>query len=320
MYMVHVSIYNACFQAAVNKLLTMYLNQGVPGGPPLPPPPPPPSVPTLPYNHVMGSPHQPMYSAAPGQHHVASPMPTPSAPLPSQQTSQPAQTQSPQYRPTHERTGSQSNVNSPHLSSANIPSPTPSAASHHSHSKKHAQPKLRVQIPGDSPKKTGHQHNASVSSISSTASGRKEDEDDGKTFARPATPQRPTVSTSEPGSALGPPSALPSQFAQNLPSPSTFYPEFYQQSELPSPLNFSATPTAGNTFHWPPPPSSSSGGRDYRPSPLAKLDSRYVCNIQKVLHIHGTEQGLCSTSKRSLDDDNQQDESEENSSKKAKVA
>jgi hypothetical protein len=62
----------------------------------------------------------------------------------------------------------------------------------------------------------------------------------------------------------GPPSALPSQFAQNLPSPSTFYPEFYQQSEIPSPLNFStsATPTT-STFHWP------SNARDYRPSPLS---------------------------------------------------
>ncbi|SAM00871.1 hypothetical protein [Absidia glauca] len=65
--------------------------------------------------------------------------------------------------------------------------------------------------------------------------------------------------------SAGPPSALPSQFAQNLPSPSSFYPDFFQQSELPSPLNFSATPTVGNTFNWPPPP------RDYKPSPLAKL-------------------------------------------------
>ncbi|CAO3600541.1 unnamed protein product [Absidia cylindrospora] len=70
----------------------------------------------------------------------------------------------------------------------------------------------------------------------------------------------------EPGpSSAGPPSALPSQFAQNLPSPSSFYPDFFQQSELPSPLNFSATPTVGNTFHWPPP------SKDYKPSPLAKL-------------------------------------------------
>ncbi|KAI9485421.1 MAG: hypothetical protein EXX96DRAFT_545035 [Benjaminiella poitrasii] len=53
------------------------------------------------------------------------------------------------------------------------------------------------------------------------------------------------------------------QFVQPtmLPSPSSFYPEFYQQqSELPSPLNVSPS----SSFHWPP--------RDYyRPSPLSKL-------------------------------------------------
>lgn len=76
---------------------------------------------------------------------------------------------------------------------------------------------------------------------------------------------------------IAPPSALPSQFAHNLPSPSTFYPEFYQQSELPSPLNFSSTPISGNSsFYW---PSSrnpslsgpSAGGGEYKPSPLAKM-------------------------------------------------
>jgi hypothetical protein len=72
---------------------------------------------------------------------------------------------------------------------------------------------------------------------------------------------------------LAPPSALPSQFAHNLPSPSTFYPEFYQQSELPSPLNFSSTPT-GTSFYWPsrnPSMSGPTAGVDYKPSPLAKM-------------------------------------------------
>ncbi|OBZ91871.1 Myocyte-specific enhancer factor 2D [Choanephora cucurbitarum] len=78
-----------------------------------------------------------------------------------------------------------------------------------------------------------------------------------------ATDRLPQSTTRSQKSALGPPSFLPSQFAQNLPSPSTFYPEFYQQNELPSPLNFSATPTNPNTFHWP------SNARDYRPSPLS---------------------------------------------------
>ncbi|KAI8061869.1 uncharacterized protein B0P05DRAFT_557057 [Gilbertella persicaria] len=72
-------------------------------------------------------------------------------------------------------------------------------------------------------------------------------------------------------SSIAPPSALPSQFAHNLPSPSTFYPEFYQQSELPSPLNFSSTPVSGGTsFHW---PSRNQGTNtnEYKPSPLAKM-------------------------------------------------
>ncbi|CEP09638.1 hypothetical protein [Parasitella parasitica] len=37
--------------------------------------------------------------------------------------------------------------------------------------------------------------------------------------------------------SLPPPSALPSQFVQNLPSPSTFYPEFYQSNFLMSPIH-----------------------------------------------------------------------------------
>ncbi|KAH8555639.1 hypothetical protein BGW37DRAFT_418761 [Umbelopsis sp. PMI_123] len=66
-----------------------------------------------------------------------------------------------------------------------------------------------------------------------------------------------------------PSSALPSQFAQNLPSPSAFYPEFYQQGELPSPLNY-GTPNSTKSFNWPAPPPMSAQPREYRPSPLAK--------------------------------------------------
>ncbi|CDS08289.1 Putative MADS-box transcription enhancer factor2D [Lichtheimia ramosa] len=157
--------------------------------------------------------------------------------------------------------------NSPHQ--PNMPSPTPSAASHHSHSgggKKHAPPKLRVQIPGDSPKQA-----AKTETVDDDA------KDDDK-FARP-TGAPPRNSTAEPNTAIGPPSALPSQFAQNLFSPSTFYPEFYQQNELPSPLNFSATPTTTHAFNWPTPSNNNnsnnnnSNPRDYKPSPLAKHDT-----------------------------------------------
>ncbi|OBZ90714.1 Myocyte-specific enhancer factor 2D [Choanephora cucurbitarum] len=77
---------------------------------------------------------------------------------------------------------------------------------------------------------------------------------------------------------IAPPSALPSQFAHNLPSPSTFYPEFYQQNELPSPLNFSSTPVAGNTaFHWPSRNPSLGLAGEYKPSPLAKIDENDAC-------------------------------------------
>ncbi|KAF9291630.1 hypothetical protein BGZ68_003246 [Mortierella alpina] len=51
-------------------------------------------------------------------------------------------------------------------------------------------------------------------------------------------------------------STLPSQFAKNLPSPSTFYPEFYaSQAEL-SPIVFGQTPTSAqpsSAFNWPVP-------------------------------------------------------------------
>ncbi|KAG1469687.1 hypothetical protein G6F56_003109 [Rhizopus delemar] len=150
------------------------------------------------------------------------------------------------------------------VSSPNLAPPTSPAMSTHSNisttSKK--PPKLRVQIPEADPtqQQTKHKHQLSVSSVSSSASSIKDENHD----LPPPPPQQAYYRPTEPG----PPSALPSQFAQNLPSPSTFYPEFYQQNELPSPLNFSATPVAAphqgnNAFHWPAPQQ-----RDYRPSPL----------------------------------------------------
>ncbi|KAF7724080.1 Myocyte-specific enhancer factor 2D [Apophysomyces ossiformis] len=167
-----------------------------------------------------------------------------------------------------------SNVASP----TNVPSPTTSATS--SSGKK---PKLRVQIPDaevrSSPTQKEQQqhqqqhhqhqqqqhHQPSISSMSSTSTVAPDE----TTQAQHNGPSRASYPE------WAPPSALPSQFAQNLPSPSTFYPEFYQQSELPSPLNFSATPTTGGgAFHWPPPP------RDYKPSPLkmGSSDSKRPCD------------------------------------------
>ena len=87
------------------------------------------------------------------------------------------------------------------------------------------------------------------------------------------TPVTTAITTTGPPTAqFAPPSALPSQFAHNLPSPSTFYPEFYGQSELPSPLNFSSTPVSGGTaFHWPSRSGSISQQGEYKSSPLAKM-------------------------------------------------
>ncbi|KAI8331409.1 hypothetical protein BC941DRAFT_160587 [Chlamydoabsidia padenii] len=150
-------------------------------------------------------------------------------------------------------------------------------------------PKLRVHIPEATTPPPQHQddqyqHKRTISSSSmhstdeettterniTTSSSTKEESSREKKSTMASTTTITTIATAatndEPSSA-GPPSALPSQFAQNLPSPSSFYPDFFQQSELPSPLNFSATPTVGNTFHWPP------ASKDYKPSPLAKLGS-----------------------------------------------
>lgn len=85
---------------------------------------------------------------------------------------------------------------------------------------------------------------------------------------QPSPPRPPSMQ--EPA----PLSAPTSQFAQNLPSPSTFYPEFYNggNNELPSPLTFTGqTPTVGRgergVFQWPMP-----GNRTVGPSPLKMAD------------------------------------------------
>ncbi|ORX53668.1 hypothetical protein DM01DRAFT_1322681 [Hesseltinella vesiculosa] len=82
-------------------------------------------------------------------------------------------------------------------------------------------------------------------------------------------------------SQLMPPISTGQQaFAQNVPSPSSFYPNFYQiQNELPSPLQFATTPsssTYNHSFHWPlPPPSSARKDPPSlkRPSPFSGRDS-----------------------------------------------
>ncbi|CAO3620050.1 unnamed protein product [Mucor fragilis] len=112
-------------------------------------------------------------------------------------------------------------------------------------------PNLRVQIPNESPEPSSYHPDQRAQQQQQQVPPPQQHS------------QQQMQSNRSTASAVGPPSALPSQFAQNLPSPSTFYPEFYQQNELPSPLNFSATPTNPGAFHWP------SNARDYRPSPLS---------------------------------------------------
>lgn len=180
--------------------------------------------------------------------------------------------QSPSYTTQPPSSSGDQQTQSPLQSASNMPSPTPSATSHHSQGKSKAPPKLRVQIPGDSPKQQ-------QPSVSATSTGNEQD-DNAKSEQGGSQEKRNNIATTsaEQSAGIGPPSALPSQFAQNLFSPTTFYPEFYQQNELPSPLNFSATPTASHTFNWPAP--SSNSGKDYKPSPLARQqETRYILNL-----------------------------------------
>ncbi|KAI8639617.1 hypothetical protein BD408DRAFT_421013 [Parasitella parasitica] len=189
---------------------------------------------------------------------------------------------SPQPSAQHSRqTSLQHGSNLSTVSSPNLgPPASPALSTHSSVSTGKKPPKLRLQIPepgpNESPDPSKHRHQLSVSSVSSTASSVKDEVGKDEVNAAPLhhsfpPSSQPYYRQPEPG----PPSALPSQFAQNLPSPSTFYPEFYQQNELPSPLNFSSTPITANNhnsgggaisnaFNWPPPAPQ----RDYRPSPL----------------------------------------------------
>uniref|UniRef100_A0A1D1XTU1 Myocyte-specific enhancer factor 2A n=1 Tax=Anthurium amnicola TaxID=1678845 RepID=A0A1D1XTU1_9ARAE len=132
-------------------------------------------------------------------------------------------------------------------------------------------PKLRVQIPEAKDKPSGQ--NANQQSQPSQQQDQSPDQDEVPSdsqqpmVTQPMTSNRPTPATAE----AGPTSALPSnQFAQNLPSPSTFFSEFYKTNELPSPLTFGNTPTSAQpgAFHWPP-----RSNYQHQPSPLAKHEN-----------------------------------------------
>ncbi|KAI8997473.1 hypothetical protein BDB01DRAFT_735416 [Pilobolus umbonatus] len=127
---------------------------------------------------------------------------------------------------------------------------------------------LRVQIPNDS-------HDSSFNSSNHTTTEVPQQQQQ--------MPQQQLLEQQNTPSRTGLSSALPSQFAQNLPSPSTFYPEFYQQSELPSPLNFSsASHPSPSSFNWP------SNGRDYKPSPLSRFEGQPPENVNNKRYLPST--------------------------------
>jgi hypothetical protein len=131
-------------------------------------------------------------------------------------------------------------------------------------------PKLRVQIPDAKDKPSGQAANQQSQPSQPQDQSPEQDETPSDSqqpmVTQPMASNRPTPATAE----AGPTSALPSQFAQNLPSPSTFFSEFYKTTELPSPLTFGNTPTSAQpgAFHWPP-----RNNYQHQPSPLAKHES-----------------------------------------------
>jgi len=130
-------------------------------------------------------------------------------------------------------------------------------------------PKLRVHIPEakDKPSgQTGNQQPQPTQQDPSSDQDEPPSDPQQPMVTQPLASNRPTPATAE----AGPTSALPSQFAQNLPSPSTFFSEFYKTNELPSPLTFGNTPTSAQpgAFHWPP-----RANYQHQPSPLAKHEN-----------------------------------------------
>ncbi|CAG8602061.1 2286_t:CDS:2, partial [Racocetra fulgida] len=129
-------------------------------------------------------------------------------------------------------------------------------------------PKLRVQIPEAKEKQSAPNAVQQSQTIKSDPSPEQETISD----SQQTMVSQPLQSSRPPGTTdTGPTSALPSQFAQNLPSPSTFFSEFYKTAELPSPLTFGNTPTSANpgAFPWPAPRMNYM----HQPSPLAKHES-----------------------------------------------
>ncbi|ORX44257.1 hypothetical protein DM01DRAFT_1340445 [Hesseltinella vesiculosa] len=239
---------------------------------------------TTPSNTSTAMPYHPTTHSLPPPHmhtHPSVPLPTNAPVNHNNYTPSPPPTYQPSPGPHSRQPSAHSPFPAPMVSSM-----TPGSSPTGSPAKKQP-PKLRVQIPESNDHRASPpppqpvdkpEHKRSLSNTSAPSANDKDPQRSPHDVSLPPPtiashppshpPAQPASHTDDhpagPPSA-GPPSALPSQFAQNLPSPSTFYPDFFQQSELPSPLNFSATPTVGHAFNWPPP------SKDYKPSPLAKL-------------------------------------------------
>ncbi|CAG8550865.1 15472_t:CDS:2 [Funneliformis caledonium] len=148
-------------------------------------------------------------------------------------------------------------------------------------------PKLRVQIPDAKDKPSGQaagqQSQPSQQQDQSPEQDEAPSDSQQPTVTLPMASNRPTPATAD----TGPASALPpSQFAQNLPSPSTFFSEFYKTTELPSPLTFGNTPTSAQpgAFHWPP-----RNNYQHQPSPLAKLENSSLSKSRPAPSDHNDE-------------------------------
>ncbi|CAG8508266.1 4532_t:CDS:2 [Dentiscutata heterogama] len=132
-------------------------------------------------------------------------------------------------------------------------------------------PKLRVHIPETNEKQGTPAGQQAVQADASPNQDETPSDSRQSLTLQPLQSSRPTPTTSD----AGPTSGLVSQFT-SLPSPSTFFSEFYKTAELPSPITFSNTPTSASpgAFPWPIP-------RNYQhqPSPLAKHESN--CNLPK---------------------------------------
>ncbi|ORX95420.1 hypothetical protein K493DRAFT_407608 [Basidiobolus meristosporus CBS 931.73] len=221
-----------------------------------------------------------------------------------QQQQQQPQTQPQQQLPVHEAPQPQQAISQPYYpiqppqttqavqqpSPQPSPQPQPAEPSPSSNAAQQAagkgRPRLRVQIPEKKPQHTPSQFSANSDTQISPQTNLNSPQTNlnspqtnlnspqplsahspvAKRDTQPITSGQilPAIRTQD---TSRPASATMSQFAQNLPSPSTFYPEFYNQSnELPSPLTVNATPTSGGTFLWPLPP------RVLHPSPLSKRE------------------------------------------------